>query len=77
MPTMTEIANQPRAEHVVEAPGGRKIAVAEFGSADGPVVSGSEDVAVVGWSGGGQFAVEGAARPGARARSLKIGRAHV
>lgn len=30
------------------------------------------DVAVVGWSGGGQFAVEAAARPGVRARSLTL-----
>ena len=30
------------------------------------------DVALVGWSGGGQFAVEAAARPGARARSLTL-----
>jgi pimeloyl-ACP methyl ester carboxylesterase len=33
---------------------------------------GLEDVAVVGWSGGGQFAVEAAARPAVRARSLTL-----
>jgi pimeloyl-ACP methyl ester carboxylesterase len=31
-----------------------------------------DDVALVGWSGGGQFAVEAAARPGVRARSLTL-----
>jgi pimeloyl-ACP methyl ester carboxylesterase len=31
-----------------------------------------QDVALVGWSGGGQFAVEAAARPGVRARSLTL-----
>lgn len=38
MPTMTQTANEPRTEHIVETAGGRKIAVAEFGAADGPVV---------------------------------------
>jgi pimeloyl-ACP methyl ester carboxylesterase len=33
---------------------------------------GLDDVALVGWSGGGQFAVEAAARPGVRARSLTL-----
>jgi pimeloyl-ACP methyl ester carboxylesterase len=33
---------------------------------------GLEDVALVGWSGGGQFAVEAAARPRVRARSLTL-----
>ena len=33
---------------------------------------GLDDVAIVGWSGGGQFAVEAAARPGVRARSLTL-----
>jgi pimeloyl-ACP methyl ester carboxylesterase len=130
MPTMTESANQPRTEHTVSGSDGRRIAVAEFGSAGGPAVVflhrspgsrlldpdpaataaagvrlvgidrpgyggtdavdvparavaaddveavvaalGLEDVAVVGWSGGGQFAVEAAARPGVRARSLTL-----
>jgi pimeloyl-ACP methyl ester carboxylesterase len=33
---------------------------------------GLDDVVLVGWSGGGQFAVEAAARPGVRARSLTL-----
>jgi pimeloyl-ACP methyl ester carboxylesterase len=33
---------------------------------------GLDDVALVGWSGGGQFAVEAAARPAVRARSLTL-----
>ena len=33
---------------------------------------GLDGVALVGWSGGGQFAVEAAARPGVRARSLAL-----
>jgi len=33
---------------------------------------GLTDVAVAGWSGGGQFAMEAAARPGVRARSLTL-----
>ena len=33
---------------------------------------GLDDVALVGWSGGGQFAVQAAARPGVRARSLTL-----
>jgi pimeloyl-ACP methyl ester carboxylesterase len=127
---MTQSANQPRTEHVVDAPDGRRIGVAEFGSADGPVVVlfhrspgsrlldpdpqatadagvrlicfdrpgygatdpvaapsraaaaddleavvaalGLDDVAIVGWSGGGQFAVEAAVRPAVRARSLTL-----
>jgi pimeloyl-ACP methyl ester carboxylesterase len=122
--------NRPRTDHVVGAPDGRRISVAEFGSPDGPavvllhrspgsrlldpdpvatseagvrlvcvdrpgygatdpvaaptraaaaddletVVAGLalDDVALVGWSGGGQFAVEAAARPGVRARSLTL-----
>jgi pimeloyl-ACP methyl ester carboxylesterase len=122
--------NQPRTDHTIDAPNGRRIAVAEFGSPDGPVVVllhrspgsrlldpdpaataaagvrlvcvdrpgygatdpvpaptraaaaddlevvvaalGLDDVALVGWSGGGQFAVEAAARPGVRARSLTL-----
>jgi pimeloyl-ACP methyl ester carboxylesterase len=122
--------NQPRTDHTIDAPDGRRIGVAEFGSHDGPVVVllhrspgsrlldpdpaataaagvrlvcvdrpgygatdpvlaptraaaaddlevvvaalGLDDVALVGWSGGGQFAVEAAARPGVRARSLTL-----
>ena len=122
--------NQPRTDHTIDAPDGRRIGVAEFGSPDGPVVVllhrspgsrlldpdptataaagvrlvcvdrpgygatdpvvaptraaaaddlevvvaalGLDDVALVGWSGGGQFAVEAAARPGVRARSLTL-----
>jgi pimeloyl-ACP methyl ester carboxylesterase len=122
--------NQPRTDHTIDAPDGRRIAVAEFGSPDGPVVVllhrspgsrlldpdpaataaagvrlvcvdrpgygatdpvlaptraaaaddlevvvaalGLDDVALVGWSGGGQFAVEAAARAGVRARSLTL-----
>jgi pimeloyl-ACP methyl ester carboxylesterase len=122
--------NAPRIDRIVDGPNGRRIGVAEFGSADGPallllhrspgsrlldpdpaataaagvrlvcvdrpgygatdpvagparaaaaddleaVVEGLDltDVAVVGWSGGGQFAVEAAARPGVRARSLTL-----
>jgi len=33
---------------------------------------GLDDVALVGWSGGGQFAVQAATRPGVRARSLTL-----
>jgi pimeloyl-ACP methyl ester carboxylesterase len=127
---MTHTANQPRTEHTIDAPDGRRIGVAEFGSPDAPVVVllhrspgsrlldpdpaateaagvrlvcidrpgygasdpvaapsraaaaddlevvvggfGLDDVALVGWSGGGQFAVEAAARPGVRARSLTL-----
>jgi pimeloyl-ACP methyl ester carboxylesterase len=127
---MTHAANQPRTDRIVDAPDGRRIAVAEFGSPDGlvvvllhrspgsrlldpdsaatqaagvrlvcvdrpgygatdPVAAPSraaaaddleavvgalelDDVALVGWSGGGQFAVEAAARPGVRARSLTL-----
>jgi pimeloyl-ACP methyl ester carboxylesterase len=122
--------NEPRIDRTLSAPDGRRIGVAEFGSADGPVVVllhrspgsrlldpdpaatsaagvrlvcvdrpgygatdpvaapsraaaaddleavvgalGLDDVALVGWSGGGQFAVEAAARPGIRARSLTL-----
>jgi pimeloyl-ACP methyl ester carboxylesterase len=122
--------NEPRIDRTVECPDGRRIGVAEFGSADGaavvflhrspgsrlldpdpaataqagvrlicvdrpgygatdPVAAptraaaaddleavvdalGLEEVALVGWSGGGQFAVEAAARPGVRARSLTL-----
>jgi pimeloyl-ACP methyl ester carboxylesterase len=122
--------NQPRIDRTVDTRDGRRIGVAEFGSADGPAVvllhrsPGSrlldpdpaataaagvrlicvdrpgygttdpvptparaaaaddleavvealalDDVALVGWSGGGQFAVEAAARPGVRARSLTL-----
>jgi pimeloyl-ACP methyl ester carboxylesterase len=122
--------NQPSRDRTVDAPDGRRIGVAEFGSSDGPAVvllhrsPGSrlldpdpaateaagvrlvcidrpgygatdpvaaparaaaaddleavvgalrlDDVALVGWSGGGQFAVEAAARPGVRARSLTL-----
>jgi pimeloyl-ACP methyl ester carboxylesterase len=127
---MTHTANQPRTDHTIDAPDGRRIGVAEFGSPDGPVVVllhrspgsrlldpdrtateaagirlvcvdrpgygatdpvaapsraaaaddleavvgalGLDDVSLVGWSGGGQFAVEAAARPGVRARSLTL-----
>ncbi|MEN3285226.1 MAG: hypothetical protein V7607_6366 [Solirubrobacteraceae bacterium] len=127
---MTHAANQPRIDRTVDAPDGRQIGVAEFGSPDGPVVVllhrspgsrlldpdpaattaagvrlvcvdrpgygatdpvaapsraeaaddleavvgalGLDDVALVGWSGGGQFAVEAAARSGVRARSLTL-----
>jgi pimeloyl-ACP methyl ester carboxylesterase len=127
---MTHAANQPRTDHTIDAPDGRRVGVAEFGSPDGPVVVllhrspgsrlldpdpvateaagvrlvcvdrpgygatdavaapsraaavddleaivgalGLDDVALVGWSGGGQFAVEAAARPGVRARSLTL-----
>jgi pimeloyl-ACP methyl ester carboxylesterase len=127
---MTHTANQPRTEHTIDAPDGRRIGVAEFGSPDAPVVVllhrspgsrlldpdpaateaagvrlvcidrpgygasdpvaapsraaaaddldavvgalGLDDVALVGWSGGGQFAVEAAGRPGVRARSLTL-----
>jgi pimeloyl-ACP methyl ester carboxylesterase len=130
MPAMAPLANQPRTEHVVDGPDGRRIGVAEFGAADGPPVVflhrspgsrlldpdpaataaagvrlicadrpgygvtdpvpapsrapaaddveavvaalGLDDVALVGWSGGGQFAVEAAARPGVRACSLTL-----
>jgi pimeloyl-ACP methyl ester carboxylesterase len=122
--------NQPRTDHTIDAPNGRRIGVAEFGSPDGPAVVllhrspgsrlldpdpaataaagvrlvcvdrpgygatdpvlaptraaaaddlevvvaalGLDDVALVGWSGGGQFAVEAAARAGVRARSLTL-----
>jgi pimeloyl-ACP methyl ester carboxylesterase len=122
--------NQPRTDRTIDAPDGRRIGVAEFGSPEGPVVvllhrsPGSrlldpdpaateaagvrlvcvdrpgygatdpvatpsraaaaddleavlgalslDDVALVGWSGGGQFAVEAGARPGVRARSLTL-----
>jgi len=122
--------NEPRSDRTVDAPGGRRVGVAEFGSPDGPAVVllhrspgsrlldpdpaataaagvrlvcvdrpgygatdpvgtptraaaaddieavvgalGLDDVALVGWSGGGQFAVEAAARPGVRARSLTL-----
>jgi pimeloyl-ACP methyl ester carboxylesterase len=122
--------NQPRTDHTIDAPDGRRIAVAEFGSPEGPVVVllhrspgsrlldpdpaatetagvrlvcvdrpgygatdavaapsraaaaddleavvgalGLDEVALVGWSGGGQFAVEAAGRPGVRARSLTL-----
>jgi pimeloyl-ACP methyl ester carboxylesterase len=127
---MTHTANRPRTDHTIDAPDGRRIGVAEFGSPDGPVVVllhrspgsrlldpdpaateaagirlvcfdrpgygatdpvaapsraaaaddleavvgalGLDDVSLVGWSGGGQFAVEAAARPGVRARSLTL-----
>jgi pimeloyl-ACP methyl ester carboxylesterase len=130
MPAMTELANQPRTEHVVEGPGRRRIGVAEYGAPEGrPVVFlhrspgsrlldpdpaataaagvrllcvdrpgygltdpvaapsraaaaddleavvaalGLDEVALVGWSGGGQFAVEAAGRPGVRVRSLTL-----
>jgi pimeloyl-ACP methyl ester carboxylesterase len=122
--------NEPRIDRTVDAPDGRRVGVAEFGSAEGPVVVllhrspgsrlldpdpgataaagvrlicvdrpgygasdpvaaptraaaaddlevvverlGLEDVALVGWSGGGQFAVEAATRPRVRARSLTL-----
>jgi pimeloyl-ACP methyl ester carboxylesterase len=122
--------NQPRTDHTIDALDGRRIAVAEFGSPDGPIVVllhrspgsrlldpdpaateaagvrlvcvdrpgygatdavaapsraaaaddleavvgalGLDEVALVGWSGGGQFAVEAAGRPGVRARSLTL-----
>jgi pimeloyl-ACP methyl ester carboxylesterase len=122
--------NQPRIDRTVDTRDGRRIGVAEFGSADGPALVllhrspgsrlldpdpaataaagvrlicvdrpgygttdpvptptraaaaddleavvgalGLDDVALVGWSGGGQFAVESAARPGVRARSLTL-----
>jgi pimeloyl-ACP methyl ester carboxylesterase len=122
--------NEPRIDHVVDGPGGRRVGVAEFGSAGGPAVVllhrspgsrlldpdpaataaagvrlvcvdrpgygasdpvaaptraaaaddleavvgalGLDEVALVGWSGGGQFAVGAAARPGVRARSLAL-----
>jgi pimeloyl-ACP methyl ester carboxylesterase len=127
---MTHTANQPRTDHTIDAPDGRRVGVAQFGSPAGPVVVllhrspgsrlldpdpaataaagvrlvcvdrpgygatdrvaapsraaaaddleavvealGLEDVALVGWSGGGQFAVEAAARAGVRARSLTL-----
>jgi pimeloyl-ACP methyl ester carboxylesterase len=127
---MNTTANEPRTDRTVDAPDGRRIGVAEFGSPDGPAVVlfhrspgsrlldpdprataaagirlvcvdrpgygatdpvdaptraaaaddieavldaiGLDDVALVGWSGGGQFAVEAAARPGVRARSLAL-----
>jgi len=132
MPTMTPLSPSitPRAQHTVAVPGGRHVAVAEFGASDGPAVvllhrspgsrlldpdaaataaagvrlvtfdrpgyGGSDphadpsravvaqdvaalvdalelgDVALVGWSGGGQFAVDAAARLGARVRSLTL-----
>jgi pimeloyl-ACP methyl ester carboxylesterase len=122
--------NEPRIDRTLDAPDGRRIGVAEFGSADGPAVVllhrspgsrlldpdpaatadagvrlicvdrpgygatdpvgaptraaaaddlevvvdalGLEDVALVGWSGGGQFAVQAAGRPAVRARSLTL-----
>jgi pimeloyl-ACP methyl ester carboxylesterase len=122
--------NQPRTDRTLNAPNGRRIGVAEFGSPDGPVVVllhrspgsrlldpdpaataaagvrlvsvdrpgygatdpvatptraaaaddlevvvgalGLDYVALVGWSGGGQFAVEAAARSAVRARSLTL-----
>jgi pimeloyl-ACP methyl ester carboxylesterase len=122
--------NQPRTDHTIDAPDGRRIGVAEFGSPDGRIVVllhrspgsrlldpdpaataaagvrlvcvdrpgygatdpvlaparaaaaddleavvatlGLDDVALVGWSGGGQFAVEAAGRPGVQARSLTL-----
>jgi pimeloyl-ACP methyl ester carboxylesterase len=122
--------DQPRTDHVVDAPDGRRVGVAEFGSPDGAAVvllhrsPGSrlldpdpaatadagvrlicvdrpgygvtdpvaaptrvaaaddleavvaalalDDVALVGWSGGGQFAVDAAARPRVRPRSLTL-----
>jgi pimeloyl-ACP methyl ester carboxylesterase len=122
--------NQPRTDRTLNAPNGRRIGVAEFGSPDGPVVVllhrspgsrlldpdpaataaagvrlvcvdrpgygttdpvaaptraaaaddlevvvgalGLDDVALIGWSGGGQFAVEAAARSAVRARSLTL-----
>jgi len=122
--------NEPRIDRTVDAPDGRRVGVAEFGSADGPAVVllhrspgsrlldpdpgataaaavrlicvdrpgygasdpvaaptraaaaddlevvietlGLDDVALVGWSGGGQFAVEAATRPRVRARSLTL-----
>lgn len=130
MPAMTELANQPRTDHVVDGRDGRRVGVAEFGAADGPpvvllhrspgsrlldpdpaataaagvrllcvdrpgygvtdpvaapsraaaaddleavvVALGLGAVALVGWSGGGQFAVEAATRNGVRARSLTL-----